>query len=331
VATFSNWWTSIEKKPDARQVTWVCGPEKVLIDEIVSHIKKNINPEPWNFSVLSAGDDSERTIWAEINMYPADNQPRLVIIRNADKLKQTDRIKDFIANRTKNSLTYLIFVSNQDELPRAPQTPEQKRARAKGDIADYIEAFKTKGHTIECKPFTAATARHAVSWVLSKADMREGVASYMLNRSNGNLRLVRDVCEKLAVFPDEITMTTINSMLAERPRDSFIDALLALDKKTALLALQEIPPTEYGRIIGLLDAQLDLAGMIHDMQIDHKTPAEMTRAAGNRNFLVADLIPVAKHYDQKRRLTIRRTLALLDEAYRAGNRIGLMESLVVLW
>jgi DNA polymerase III delta subunit len=331
IATFSNWWVAIQKKPEPRQITWLCGTERVLIDEVVDNIKNYLNPAPWNLTKHVVGEVPERQIWSDVNLYPSDAEPRLVIVRDAEKLKQKDRLIDFVTERTRNPLTYLIFVSNESSLPRKAPTQEQKNKRSKGDFEDYIDVLKGKGYAIECKPFTATTAKHAVMWVQSKAPMRDGIAGHLLNRSNGNLRLVRDVCEKLAVFPDDISLTTVNGMLTERPRDSFAEALLAMDKKTALLALREIQPGEYGRLIGLLDAQLDLAGMIHDMQLEHKTPSEMARAAGNRNFLVPDLIPVAKHYDPKRRLTIRRTLAMLDEAYRAGNRIGLMESLVVLW
>jgi hypothetical protein len=143
--------------------------------------------------------------------------------------------------------------------------------------------------------------------------------------------LVRDICQKLAVFPNEITISVVNALLVERPRDSFSDALLALDKKTALLALREISPEEYGRTLGLLDARLDLAGMVHDMQIEHHSPSEITRAAGSQAFLVKDIIPVSKHYDSKRRLAIRRILAIADEGYRSGQTVGILEAVVAFW
>lgn len=331
MASFSQFRVSFAKDKGVRQITWVCGPEQVLIEDVVSSIKKRLNVAPWNYVPLVVGMDSERTVWAEIDQHPLDSGPRLVIIRNAERLKDWNRLIEFIKYRSMNPLTHIIFVSNDERSPRVAVAPAGKFQKATEEATPYIAAFSGKGYVIECKPYTAATVPHAVEWVKSKVKMRDGIAGYMLNRANGDLRLVRDMCTKLAVFPDEITLTTINLMLKERPRDSFSDALLALDKKTALLALRDLSPSDYSRTLGFLDARLDLAGMVHDMQMDHKTPSEMAMAAGNQNFLVKDIIPIAKHYDHKRRLQIRKTLALADDALRSGATEAVMESIVAFW
>jgi hypothetical protein len=123
----------------------------------------------------------------------------------------------------------------------------------------------------------------------------------------------------------------VNAMLAERPRDSFADALLALDRKTALLAAEEVQPDDYGRTIGFLDSRLDLAGMVHDMVSEHRAPHEIARAAGSQAWLVPDIMKVAKHYSGKRRLAQRKILAVADEAYLGGQRVGILEMIVAAW
>lgn len=331
MTTFSQWRKGLDKNPTPRQITWLCGTEQVLIDDVVASIKERLNPEPWNFLPLVAGEDSERQIWAEADQHPMGNSPRLLVIRNAELLKNWDRFEHWIATRTRNPKTFLILVSREEKVPRLEPTPEQRRERAKGDIVPHIAAIGTKGHVIECRPYTNATAKYAVQWVQSKVRMRDGIASHLLNRSNGDLRLVRDVCLKLAAFPGEISLSTVNGMLIERPRDTFSDALLALDKKTALLALKDLQPTDYSRTLGYLDSRLDLAGMVHDMLVEHKPQPEIARAAGSQSFLVKDIIPVSKHYDAKRRLAIRRVLAIADEALRSGSTTGVMETVVVFW
>jgi hypothetical protein len=142
---------------------------------------------------------------------------------------------------------------------------------------------------------------------------------------------VRDVCLKLAVFESDITLTDVNMLLTERPRENFADALLALDRKTALLALQDLPKAEYSRTLGYLDSRLDLAGLVHDMQVERKSPTEMGIVLGSQNFLVKDLIPIAKHYDHKRRLQIRNVLATADDALRSGSTEGVLEFVVAFW
>lgn len=331
MVSFHQWQKSLKSKPEPRQITWLCGSETVLVDEAVEYIQSYLGPQPWDELHLVVGEDSERSIWAAAEQHPLGSSPRLVIIRNAEDLKNWDRFIAWMRDRTLNPRTYLVLISNEERIPKTTPTREERRDGAKPEPLPHIAAIGARGHVVECRPFTSATAHHSIPWVQSKVRMREGVAKHLMERSDFNLRHVRDLCAKLAVFPGEPTIAVINDMLTERPRDSFADALLALDRKTALLALREIPPSDYGRVIGLLDSRLELAGMIHDMQVEHRSQGEITKAAGQQAFLVKDVLPVAKHYDIKRRQSIRKVLAVADEAYRSGQTESVMEALTLFW
>lgn len=327
---YTQWMTAFEKNPTSvKQITWISGPEYVFVEDVVESIKRVVHPEAWNFFPFVAGQDSEREIWNEIEQVPGDRTPRLVIVRNAERLAHPERLQQFVTHRGENPFTYLIFVSRDNDLPRL--TPGADNKYGKGELVPYLAALTGKGHVIECKPVTAATAQKAVTWVQNKAGVKKQIAEYLLARANVNMRLVRDICAKIRVFDGEPTINVVNLMLSEQPRDDFADALLALDKKTALLALAKIQPGDYLGTIGMLDSRLDFAGMLHDMQIEQRTNAEMVKAAGRQSFLVKDILPIAKHYNSKRRLQIRNTLAMADEALREGIRIGPMEAIVALW
>lgn len=325
MSNFSQWWTAYKKSQTVRQFTWLAGTERVLVEEIVDTIKKELDPAVWNYSHFVVGDDSERDIWADVSQYPIDQGKRLVVIRNAEKLKSFDRLTEFIAKRTLNPRTYLVLVSNEEKLNRVPAED------GKTVYAPHLAVFGTKGHLVECRPFTQDTAKHAVTWVVDKTGMREGVAGHLLERANGDLRLVRDLCEKMLVLDAPMTLSNVNHMLSERPRDTFANSLMALDRKTALLALKKMPEADYSRTLGFLDSRLDLAGLVHTMLAQQKTQSEIARAAGDKRFLVGDLMPVAKHYDLRRRQNIRRVLTAADEALRQGARIGVMEAVVTQW
>lgn len=326
MSSFSQYWSSYQKSGTVKQFTWVCGTERVLVEEIVQTVRQTINPSPWNFSQFVVGEDSERAIWADMGQYPIDSGRRLLIIRNAEALKSFDPLVEFIAHRTLNPRTYVLLVSGEERLTRVPSGED-----GKFQYAPHLAAFGAKGNIVECRPFTQDTAKHAVAWVVSKTGMREGVAGHLLERANGDLRLVRDTCEKLSVLDSQLSLGVINSMLAERPRDTFSNSLMALDKKTALLALSRLPESEYSRTLGLLESRLDLAHMVHTMLIQQKSASEIGRAAGEKRFLVPDLLPIGKHYDAARCQAIRRALATADEALRAGARQGVLEVVVSLW
>lgn len=331
MATFHQWRKGLKKDSMPRQITFVCGAERVLVDEVVDQIIGTLRPLPWNYVSLRAGDDSERTIWAEAEQHPLDNNKRLVIIRDAEKLQDTDRFQDWVKARMSNPRTYLILVSSELKIPKTEPTDDQRRKGIKPEIIPHLAAIGARGHLIECNPFTNATAKYSLEWMQSRVKMPDPVARHLMERSNFELRLVRDICLKLSVFEGTPSVPVINELLTERPRDNYMEAMFRLDRKGALLALKEIEPGDYSMLIGQIDARLDLVGMIHDMQSEYHSPHEIRKAARKQAFLVNDLLPVAKHYDTKRRHAIRQLLVTCDNATRSGQYTGVFEALTLFW
>lgn len=332
MSSFSQWFVSYQKNQTIKQVTWLCGTEPVLIDDILETYRTHFDEDPWCYSSYTAGDDPDKDIWADIASHPVDGKtPRLVVVRSAEKLKHLDRIIDLMQTKNKNPLTHVVFVSNEPEFARHPATIEQRKERKKGDLLPHLKVIQGKGAMIECRPFTQATAKHAVSWVQTKVSIRRGVAGKLLERANGDLRLTRDAFKKLSVFPDEITEQTVNLLLSARPRLDFVDALIEIDKRAALLALDYMPPADYSAAIGLLDQRLEVLGRVRDMVLSHQPMSKISSALGNMGFLTKELVPVSKMYDSKRRDSSRLLLAKVDEALRAGVTKGPMEVLVHFW
>jgi hypothetical protein len=323
VSTFSQWWLSFKKSNSAKQITWLCGSEPVLMDEVVDLLKGVINVDPINLVYLDAREQTPRYIWNELRQYPfGDTAKRLTIVRGAEELSLEDEFVQYVKDRGALPRNFVIFVSAEDQLRK------QENTRT---VVDALEYLKGRGTLIECRPFTSSTAKHAVTWVKEKADLRGRVAEHLLNRATGDLRLVRDTLNKLKVVNGEISLRLVDEMFEERPDDTFLNALFAMDRKTALAALREMPRSEYSRTIGLVDARLDLAGLVHDMVIAQRSSGEIARAAGNKGFLVPDMLPVAKYYDKKRRLRIRKYLATVDSYSEYGIPDGALEALVALW
>lgn len=331
MATFSQYVAAHRKSPAPRQATWLCGPESVLVEEILTDIIETLGPDPWNIVRMSAEEDSERSIWATLDQHPLGTSVRVVVIRHAQQIKNWDRFLLWAKNHKLNPRTYVVLISDEPGVPKTEVTQQERRRGAKPQPLPHIAALDHWGRVVECKPFTSATTNTSLEWVKAKVPMRDPVARHLLTRANWDLRLVRDICFKLSVFPGEPTIQVVNTIMEEQPRDELVDALMALDRRTALLAAQRVDPGEIGRIIGLLDSRLEKAALIHDMQSSYATTLEMRRALGGQAFLLHDYLQVAKHYDSKRLLSIRGVLATADAAYQTGQKVGVLETLISLW
>ncbi len=49
---FHRWRIGLKTKPEPKQITWVCGDEKVLVEEVVAHIRSYLEPSPWNQTAI---------------------------------------------------------------------------------------------------------------------------------------------------------------------------------------------------------------------------------------------------------------------------------------
>lgn len=327
MSTWSQYFVGQSKKEAARQATYLCGTEPILIEWVIQHVTRLLGVHPWNYTALVAGEDSEREIWAELERHPIDRSTRLVVLRDFEKVKDKARIIPWIEGRASNPKTFVVIVENVERIPTLP--PEKRGEKPAPE--PYVAALARRGHVVECRPFTQATAKHAAAWVRAQVHMEMNVAGHLLNRANGDLRLVRDTCVKLAVLEEAPSIGAIDALLSKRPRADFREALMQRRKKEALFALSRMSPDEYSRTLGQLDADLDLAGLVYDLTNQHKTAGEIARAAGKMAFLVPRIQPHAKHYDPQRRTDLRGLLAVADDAIRGGQRVGVLEGLVAQW
>lgn len=329
---FHRWRLDLSKNAAPKQITWVCGEEPVLVGQVVQQIQTYLGADQWNTVRIDASAGSTRLLRAELYQHPIGSGARLIVVRHAEAIEDWAFFLEWLPKRSHNPKTHVVFVSDEESIPKIEPTPEERRRGAKAHPPEHIDAITRRGKVIECRSFTNATAKYAPAWVQSMMPMREGVAKHLMERANFQVRLARDTCMKLRMAGiEEATVSHVNQLLEQQPRDTFVDALLARDHKTAFQAARTIPADEYGKLIGQLDSRLDLTGLVHDMMIEHSKPGDIARAAGKQAWLVPEIIPVAKHYNSKRRLELRKVLALVDAAYRSGQTKGLLDVIIAFW
>lgn len=323
---FSQWWRTFNKSKKIFPHYYLLGTERVLIDEIVDNIKKYHTSPDWNRSYYVEGINDEVEIWERMFDASIDGSPMLTIVSNAEKLKNLHLIPELVTTKPNNHV--IIFISSEEKI-------EKVRVQNEDDVTwelpEHLRTFEKKGKIIECQPFTQTTAKTAVQWLKEKVEAKDGAIAHLLNESNGDLRLVRDVVQKLNWMEQPATVRNITVMLHKQPSDTFLDALVALDKENAMRALQTIPENDYLQLIGLLDAQIDLAGRVNILMKQHKTIPVIMKEIGSQAFLVPSISKVARHYSPGRVRLVRKLIAEADRRLRYGDNEGVMESLVALW
>lgn len=319
----SNWahWRLAADKGEVRRVTWVCGDQRVLVEEVVDTVRGLLKASDIDFVSLIAGEIPDREIWAAANQYtmtPGAN--RLVQVRNVERIRRWEPLDEWMINTRKLPNSYLLFVSSEPDVPYS--LVGDKRVPK-----PYIEAIKPpRGHVVRCG---MPNETDAVSWAKRRAPLDDEMARYLLMRTGGNLALAASVCAKLNLFGNvNPGPKVIDELCREVPSDSFVELVLMLKKREALIAAEGVDPREYRRIVGLLDQRLDLLLALNRVLRVGQTPREVQ---GMPVFLVRQFWPYAKHYDERRCAQIRRVLAVVDEALKGGAKDAVLEAIVALW
>jgi hypothetical protein len=311
VGSFSQWRRSADSG-EIRRVTYVCGAERVLVEEVVDSIRTGLDVSALDRVTFTAGTDPDRDIWAAAHQYPlTPGARRLVCVRAAEKIRYWQPLPGWLAATRQLPGVYLLFVSGDDS--PAPGVP--------------VEAVKApRGHLVRC---AAPNEADAVAWVRRRAPaLDDTTAGYLLTRTGGDLAAAATACTKISLFDGVPGTQVVDQLCAQVPAASFVESLLTLRKPDALRAAAVMAPEEYGRALATLDQRLDAMAVLWRAVRAGHTAREV---ASVPTFLVRQLAPHAKHYDPARCAYRRKALAVVEDAHRGGARTGVLEALVALW
>jgi len=314
-------WRAGADKGEVRRVTWVCGDQPVLVEEVIDTTRAQLQVSELDIASFTGGVDLDRSIWAAANQYPlAATARRLVLVRAAEKVKNWEPLEGWIAASRRLPNNYLLFASGDDDFPYL--AGDGRRAGLK----PHVELIKNKGRIVRC---TLPNQTDLVAWAHRRAPtLDEPTLRHLLHYAGGNLSAVATVAGKLAVLNGTAGPRTVEALCDESPADTFADSLLSLNKRAALLHAETLDERDLPRLISHLDSRLDLLAQLWRATQAGLSPREVQ---GQPIFLVHRYLPIAKHYDPRKCVNCRRVLAVCDEAVKSGARIGLIEALVALW
>lgn len=315
MATYAAWRAGADKG-DHRRLTWVCGDQSVLVDEVVAATRAAVNPGPLDRHVYTAGGDPDRIIWARAHQHPlTPGAPVLITVRRAEKIGNWAPLHQWATAMRLLPGVHLLLVSDTDDFPRTG-----------AGLAPHLELIKTKGRIVRCARPNEADL---LAWLLRRAPALEvSTARHLLARTGGDLSEAADTCTKLAVLPGIPSSAVIDVLAVRQSSDSLADALARCDKPAALLAARQLGERDVIAAITALATRLDLLAALWQAARAGLAAREVT---GHPAYLVHTWLPHAKHYDPKRCAHRLQVLAVCDDAARSGARTGLAEALIALW
>lgn len=306
---------------------WVCGSERVLVEEVVDQTRAAIDAPAVDYYSFAAGADRERDIWDAINQYSIDpTAKRLIVVRSADKLKSWGRLDQWLAASRSVSATYVLFVSDSPDFPYEPS--REHPGKLSKTLKPYAAAIKARGKLVRCSPLRDEDLREYVRRRIEVSDL---VLDYLLARVGGSVARLNNVLLQMEMFKGSLSRELVDLFCSPSPEESFTKALLFERKQQAFVNAKSLAPDEYSRTIGVLNSHLTYLGKMNKAVRARRTPTEIIRAGDIPAAFVREMLLSAKLYDEGKRNHCRVLLAIADDAVARGERVGVMEALISLW
>lgn len=318
--SYSQWRTAADKGQVAK-VTWVCGDQRVLVEEVVEETKRLLEVSEFDYIPLWAESDTELAIWDSAYQFPLEPEARrLILVRQADCIQNWAPLEKWLVDSKSLSANFLLFVSDQADYPMT-QDKDPK-------ILPHIELIRKRGKTVKCSMPSQA---EVLSWIKRNSRLNDFSANFLYERCGGDLSAVANVCKKSLMFKADPGSQILAELSKEYSNQDFSDCLVYQNKKAALLDLPNIPESDYSKIIGQLYSKLDILYALHRAGPNFNTTRELAEATGIKVFLVAKYLQASKSYDRTKVANCRNILTVVDDAIQRHAADNAMELLVSLW
>jgi hypothetical protein len=303
------------RKRTVRRVTWVCGPEPVLVRDVVAAHRDGA--DPGQCVTLFAGNTPEPEAWDLLLSSPPGGGRRAVVY-GAEKLKDLSAVAA-LAGEDSLATAFVVFVSAAGDFEREA-----------GALAPHLAALQASkaGQLVRCCEPSKAEDRTAL--VASWWPGASRTLAYDLLTRCGSLERAWHACAqaRMAGLRPEARMLAV--VCPSEPGGELADLLIAGKRRAAVMVARDAG-AEVAAVIGLLAQRLSAIELI-SAGVRAGLPAREAASRGRVDrYTAGRVLPHAAAYDAERVSRCRRLLASLESAWKSGARDGVPESLVAGW
>lgn len=316
MATFTQW----NKNQGIRQLTWVCGPERVLV---------NIMTETWRTQLkglastrrLYITSAHEAAAWDYL-LESAPHGGRLVVVHGAEKITMHSRMELLAESLT--GLSYVLFVSEEGDFTR---TGDGKDKTLAPHLA-AIQAAKSGQLVRCCRPSNEEDLIKLIATWWPGAGLN--FASRVLDRCGGDLDTVWQSCSIARLSGLGADDEALGAGCSWAPQASWVDLLVAGRRAKAVEGAGLLIESEVPSALGLLSSRLVTLNMLAGYKSQGLDPDQIARKGIDR-WQQKLLDAHASAYGPHRLVKCRKLLAVAEDAWRSGARTGVLEAIAALW
>jgi len=314
-------WRASADKSQVAKVMWVCGDQRVLVEEVIEETRRILDVSEFDYISLWAESDNELSIWDAAYQFPLEpDAKRLILVRQADHVKNWNPLEKWLTDSKNLAANYLMFVSDESDYP---VTQDKDPI-----LLPHVELIRKKGKTVKCSMPSQA---EVLAWIKRNSRLNDFSANFLYERCGSDLYAVANVCKKSLMFKADPGSQVLAELSKEYAGQNFTDCLIYQNKKAALLDLPNIPESDYSKIIGQLYAKLDTLYALHRAGPNFSTTRELSEATGIKMFLITKYLQSSKSYDRAKVTNCKNILTVVDDAVQRHATEGSMELLVSLW
>ena len=315
-----NQWRNHAAKKDVAKITYICGEQNTLVELVIDDIKSILQVPTTDY--VSVDASRSVNIWELASQYPLNPESnRLTVVRNCDRLESWDQLTEWLAHSRNHPKNFLALVSEQNDAPEV--FIKGKRV----SYADHIELIRNKGKFVKC---STPNYEDLISWIKSYG-LSEDSAQFLVLRTSADIPSIFTVLKKVKIWNGPPNKKALALFCDEMALDSLADYLILQDKKSALLALNNLQPSEYSKVLTRLNSRLDSLLDINRCVARRMYDVEIAQTTGIKIFLVKKFKGVAREYDFNKVKQRRQVLTIVDSHLRNGATTGIMETLIALW
>lgn len=313
MATYIQW----NKNRPVRKVTWVCGPEHALVQEVLAeHNRLELD----RHSYYLASTAEEPQLWDSLLSWPRGGS--LAVVYNAERLTLLDRFEVLV--EAVPDLAHVVFCADADDFART-------EAGGKHPLAAHLAAIQASkdGQLVRCcRPSREEDLLRVIAswWPGAGANL----AAEVLARTGGDLESAWAACKTAEAAGLVPAAASLDLACQQTPVVQYATHLLAGQTREAATEAARMSEAGVGGTLKYLTSQLGTLYAYHGyaaLGLD----ADQVARKGIPRWQQLSLAPVAAGYGAERVTRCRKLLAMAEDAFRSGVRVGILEAVATLW